>query len=457
MNIYIHVEVSLRELDSKLLLGVLAASKGNQVLISDLDELVGAINNGILPPGIFHTKSLTPSKAKLLRHKTLIEKGCLITSIDEEAGLDLSEYEEFANTRYSKKTIEQASLVFTWGTDDTVTLKKKYPESSYKIYKTGSPRVDQWRSIFSDYWSISQFKKKPFLLVSSNFGLANNNLPFYELYRQKRDMGYYERYQDLLAQDFGQNSEQYITVLEFMKAIKYLSVKNNDYDIIVRPHPTENIQAWRTFLEGLPNVHVIRKNSISEWVQNAFAVMHNGCTTAFETVISKKPLLTYIPYKQNWGNEIPNQLGFKIRTENELSFKIDQILKNKLDLNNQTNQNFNVISNKIFIDENELAAEKIVNLWNKISNKNSSKNINIYLYKFFLTFLKIKKLVIKLLKTLFPSKFGKFQKDLKFEPLNKNDISKKINLLIKILKLDREDIKFEIISDKVILIKKNKY
>ena len=34
MNIYLNVESSIRELDSKLLLGVLAASRGHQVLSS---------------------------------------------------------------------------------------------------------------------------------------------------------------------------------------------------------------------------------------------------------------------------------------------------------------------------------------------------------------------------------------------------------------------------------------
>ena len=39
MNIYLHVEISMRELDSKLLLGVIAASRGHQVLISDISEI----------------------------------------------------------------------------------------------------------------------------------------------------------------------------------------------------------------------------------------------------------------------------------------------------------------------------------------------------------------------------------------------------------------------------------
>ena len=65
MNIYIHVEISARELDSKLLLATIAAAKGHQVIISDLPGISGGINKGLLAPGVFHTKSLTPTKRKL--------------------------------------------------------------------------------------------------------------------------------------------------------------------------------------------------------------------------------------------------------------------------------------------------------------------------------------------------------------------------------------------------------
>ena len=39
MNIYIHLENIIRELDNKLLLATLAASRGHEVLISDLESI----------------------------------------------------------------------------------------------------------------------------------------------------------------------------------------------------------------------------------------------------------------------------------------------------------------------------------------------------------------------------------------------------------------------------------
>ena len=75
MNIYLHLEISVRELDSKLLLAVLAAARGHQVIVSDMESILKGINNGVLAPGIFHTKSITPSDNKIARHEKLINKG----------------------------------------------------------------------------------------------------------------------------------------------------------------------------------------------------------------------------------------------------------------------------------------------------------------------------------------------------------------------------------------------
>ena len=75
MNIYLHVETSIRELDSKLLLAVLAASRGHEVILSNLGEIVTGFKKKTLLPGIFHTKSLTPSEKKINTHQNLVDGG----------------------------------------------------------------------------------------------------------------------------------------------------------------------------------------------------------------------------------------------------------------------------------------------------------------------------------------------------------------------------------------------
>ena len=109
MNIYLHIEISARELDSKLLLATIAAARGHVVILSDLELILKGLLKGYLEPGIYHTKSLTPSTVKIDRHQALMDKGSIITSIDEESGLHTHGYEKFSKMRYSKKTISQFS------------------------------------------------------------------------------------------------------------------------------------------------------------------------------------------------------------------------------------------------------------------------------------------------------------------------------------------------------------
>ena len=163
MNIYLHNEVSTRELDSKLLLATLAASRGHEVLISDQESLIKGLVRKFLVPGIFHTKSITPSKTKIENHKMILRTGSKITSIDEEGGLIDKGYDKFSKLRYSEKTLEQSAAVFGWGSEDTETLKRVYPNQSKKIFNTGSPRADLWRSNFFKYWdSPKNIPKRPY-------------------------------------------------------------------------------------------------------------------------------------------------------------------------------------------------------------------------------------------------------------------------------------------------------
>ena len=112
MNIYLHVEIAARELDSKLLLATLAAAKGHNIIISNIDLLKEALFKGVLPPGIFHDKSLVPSIDLNLIYKEMNKRDILITSLDEESGLLDHDYKNFAKNRFSQDTIDKSSAIF---------------------------------------------------------------------------------------------------------------------------------------------------------------------------------------------------------------------------------------------------------------------------------------------------------------------------------------------------------
>lgn len=447
MNIYLHAEVSTRELDSKILLAVLAASKGHQVIISDLNGIRKGLLNGLLSPGIFHTKSLTPNDEKIGIHNLLVNNGFKITSIDEEGGLLEKGYSDFAKTRYSEQSINQASAIFGWGDEDTGSLKKIYSKYSDKIYKTGSPRVDLWRSKFSKYWNLPYMNlSKPFLLVSSNLYLANFQKPFYEWggfksIKFKKGKNYFQTDPLLFKKQFFNAAEDYHKLVSFIEAINHLAKLNNGFDIVLRPHPLENVEAWKKYLNGIPNVHVIREGSINSWVNNAFAIMHNSCTTALEATVSNKPLITYIPFKQKYAWEIPNKLGCQVYTLEDLSQTVNRFFDESKSMENKDHHDGlpNILSKKLHIDNNELAAEKMIKIWESMNTNFISSN----LIKFQL-YLKITNLL---------NFFRKIPTDPKFSALDKKVISKKINSLKNILKLEQK-LEYKILSQRIILIKK---
>ena len=174
-----------------------------------------------------------------------------------------------------------------------------------------------------------------------------------------------------LKENFVGISDEYKLIYDFLQAIKHLSKYNNGYDIVVRPHPVENIEAWKTFLEDVPNTHVIREGSISPWVKGAFAVMHNGCTTAVETIVSNKPVLTYVTFEQKTTVLGANKVGIRVETPNELLDKVNKLFNSFI--SNTKNKNDNkitdYISQIIYFDKNELAAEKIIKVWESFSDK----------------------------------------------------------------------------------------
>jgi surface carbohydrate biosynthesis protein len=455
MNIYIHIEIESRELDSKLLLAILAAIKGHQVIISDMSGIERGFRSKFLAPGIFHTKSLTPSEAKIKAHQTMIDKGSLITSIDEEGGLVNTGYENFAKRRYSNHSIGMSSATFSWGEEDTETLKKFYPKHSSKIHMTGSPRVDLWKTRFSKFWSLpsSRIPKKPYLLVIGNMSAVNAYMPFYERFKNARDAGYFKRDPEMLRTLFIRGSEHFLLTHEYIQAIQHLNKHNNGFDIIFRPHPVEDIESWKTYFEEMSNVYVTREGPVNAWINNAFAVMHNGCTTAYEAKVSKKQLITYVPIERETDN-LPNKFGYLVKTKEDLLSKVNVLLDNSKfgDQKNLAEQLPQQLLRKIFIDDNELSAEKIIKIWETLDNNNLSKKSNIKMFIWFLKIIELRDKIGFILKNFFPNKFERFRVDRKFPPFEKKDIQQRINKLCDILKI-RKQLDCKLISQRIILIK----
>jgi surface carbohydrate biosynthesis protein len=457
LNIYINIEVAVRETQSKLLLAILAAVRGHEVLLSDLESLEKGIVRRYLVPGIFHTKSITPGKTKTERHNRICKNDSIITSIDEEGGLVNYGYDWMLNSRYSEAMVKQTSAIFTWGEDDYNSLTQKFKKYSHKIHLTGSPRSDLWKPLFSNYWKkkkIDNALQRPFLLVSSNMDICET-IFFHTRIKNLEDAGYFERYPTTLEKQFKVRSNNFLKAFKFIEAIKYISKNNNNFDIVFRPHPIESVECWKILLSGIPNIHVNCDNDISYWVNNSFAVMHNGCTTGLETIISKKPLLTYVPPELDNEYYLSNKLGYLIDNKEDLLDKINSIFQNTfLTKNDYLQENYHpLIKKKIYIDANELAAKKIVKIWENLENKKLLKSNNWLKFKIYLFKMKISGIIAKVIKFKFGEIYKKDSTYHKFKEFNLKEIKNDISNLQKLLGV-KTKLECKLLSKRTILIKK---
>lgn len=315
MNIYIPVEVKARELESKLLLALEAASRGHEVLLGPLLLVFVWGPIGLVKPGIFHDKSLhgTVNYPSL---KKLKMRGNLITSLDEENGLLDESYERFAKVRFSKETLSLASKVFCWGDFDGDSLEKAYPEFSSIIRRTGSPRVDLWKPEFKSFYRNLRANSRHsnlenYILVVSNFGLSLSQNAFWDILHFSKANNFFNNLEEELVM-YDKISYELQLLKEYVRMIKQLSADFPDQSIVVRPHPVENIKGWKLLLGDLPNVEVIREGSINRWVNDAKIIIHNGCTTAFEARVNKQNLVAYRPLPSSHEWTVPNEISHEI-------------------------------------------------------------------------------------------------------------------------------------------------
>ena len=368
MNIYLHAEVAARELDSKLLLATLAASRGHDVLVSEIHTFGYLQNKRLLQPGIFHTTSLAPSESRFNRHRALKQQAFIVTSIDEEAQLVDWDYESFARGRFSDDAIAEASAVFCWGPHDYEELCRFYPRFKDRYHCSGSPRADLWRRQFSSFHSSrAEVPDSPYVLFSSNLGLINGYRRFADIVRGERNGGYFERDPESERAKYHRASEQILFIYEIVKALEHVADQIPEIQVILRPHPVEDPASWQDLLTPRPNLRVVRQGGITAWVNRSIAVIHNGCTTALEATVSGTPVITFIPFNQKYGRDLANQLGTRVDSKEAMVAAIRELLSNARPSTDEILPPPNdIVEYKIRYREYELAAERMINLWEEM-------------------------------------------------------------------------------------------
>ncbi len=367
-NLVIRIEIKKRDLEARFLLSLLAALKGYRVFIGNASQIEWAIKKKLIKRSIIIENSIAKAKTSFLDF--LKNNSHEIFSIDEEGGLVFEDYSNFLKLRSSKLNISKVKKVFCWGKFDFISWKKKYKNYSSKFVITGSPRIDLWSKKISLCYGneIKKIKKRfgNYILVTTNFVYGNSLIDIRKQIKTKRIRDYIKTEKDI-KNEMNFFREDKLMHEKFIELLLYLDENLKGYKIVLRPHPVENVDKYKSSLKNKKNIIIDNSGYIVPWIKGSSAVIQNGCQTGLEAFGLKKPVITYAPF--NRGKNLPKGVRKNIPTL--ISKKINNKKLLTKFLNSGSHKKIKKFNNKLFkirfkMSEN-LASNNILNEIKKIN------------------------------------------------------------------------------------------
>jgi surface carbohydrate biosynthesis protein len=290
--IILPVEVKVRDLESRILLALFFIQKGYGVILGSHLQINRHID--LLPGGIYFDKSIAKNK---LDHFKKIREKFRIVALDEEGLSSLNNERQYINQRISRESLKLTDIFFTWGLSEKEMIKEKYPDTSCRIIAIGNPRLDLYRreliGLYKDRTNKITQEYGNYILMPSNFSIMNEAQIDATLTKLK-NLGRIQNEED--KKYYLERFEYQKKILSsFVKIAKNLSDSLMDRKIIVRPHPSENINEWKRILVNHSNILVVYNESIAPWILASDMVIHSSCTTGLEAFLLGKPVISYVP------------------------------------------------------------------------------------------------------------------------------------------------------------------
>ncbi|ASF38027.1 hypothetical protein CEH05_02470 [Halobacillus halophilus] len=304
--LYLPIEIKSRELDAKLLLAYYAVKENYRVIIGEHKAVETALHH--FPKGIFFSKGY-PERIRKRMLTSTKRLGHTLVELDEE-GLIIPDKTAYLSDRMNKGILRLVEQEYCWGEYQQNIISAAYPGEKDKCYAVGNPRFDllqeKFRRLYEEKANSLRTKHGEFILINTRFSLYNH--------RRGKKKG------------TSNPSSLYIKKLyySFITLIRRISEKYPSVPIIIRPHPTENVQSYRKALSNCENVKIIQAGNVIHWILASRLVIHNGCTTGIEAALLGKPVISYMPFKSGkYDVDLPNEVSLIASTEKDLFSFID--------------------------------------------------------------------------------------------------------------------------------------
>jgi surface carbohydrate biosynthesis protein len=373
----IPVENQIRELDPKLLLACVAAERGFSSVIGSRREM--ELNIDAFPQSIYLSKSLTIRS--LLFFRVAKKFGHEIITWDEEALVHLPS-ETYFSRRLDPNSIRYVSHLFAWGPDNAE-LWRQYDDmpDNMPIHITGNPRSDMLRPELRSFYAdeVKQLRRKhgDFILINTNFNHVNAFGPDMNLFKPVKLPGSKPKFSRAargMSREYAEGLRDHKQAVfeDFKRLIPDLEKAFPDYNIVVRPHPTENQGVYQQIASRCRRVRVTNEGNVVPWLMAAKALIHNGCTTGVEAYVIHVPALSYratVNDDYDYGFYfLPNKISHQCFDFEGLKKLLQKILEGEIGTADG-NERQALIKHHLAAQEGPLACERMVDVLETISEK----------------------------------------------------------------------------------------
>ena len=326
-RVYLPMIVAARDLDARLVLAVELARRGFESVIGYNGRL-GAEMAG-RAPGVFVSPTLIPMAAARLQR--LRSQGYATIGWDEE-GLVYPDPVWYMRNRVAEETLEHLDHLVTWGPQGAADLSTAFPDCPCPVSALGNPRGDLLRSplvsTFADRADEIRQALGPYVLVNTNFDLVNHADGEDALFAKLREGGRIATDDDELA--FRRWAVVRQTAMDsFMGGMASLAKVIGGRSIVIRPHPSEDLQPWSALAEAVPAVRLRPPDeSVVPWILGCDAMLHSSCTTAVEAYLLRRPAIAFAPSGRDASMEspLPNDLSVRAESWERVLLETERLL-----------------------------------------------------------------------------------------------------------------------------------
>ncbi|MEF8847726.1 MAG: surface carbohydrate biosynthesis protein [Candidatus Thermoplasmatota archaeon] len=321
-HIYLPIETKGREYLSKLYLTTHLAREKYDVVIGERGQLYKL--SPFLKPGVFIEKSI--GFTGLNKFKKLKSLGNCILAWDEEGLVFHPEVYKFS---LRDELIKLCDVFFAWGENHKKVLEKYFRGKDVDLILCGNPRVD-----IIPYLKPRKDVEKPMILFNDNFG-PYNHYHGYDHYKKRIETYVYgrpnkseidkEKVEKIIMEEV---KIKKILFNIFIDAIRKTSKFFPDANIVVRPHPSSNVDTIQERLNDLENVKVCNEDTVEKWILASDAVVHSGCTTGLQAFMLNKPVFALIDDNHlNPSETLPNLVSDKVKDIDILIKKLESAIE----------------------------------------------------------------------------------------------------------------------------------